>query len=544
MKLIYTTCLSFCLFMLPIVDNYAQTKQQSDSSVSQSLDIFTSVYRKVISDYPDTLNPRKLMLAGLRPMLNTIDPYTGFFTESDVTEFQTTMTGKFGGTGMSLGNSKEGVVIDYTFAGYPASRAGLRSADLFIEISGTSTKKKSIDEVMSLLKGTPGTDVSITVQRPGETKNITCIFKREVISISPVPYYGMLNKDVAYLRLTRESKDCSKEVKAGLKELNDKYHFKGIVLDLRGNEGGYFNEAVKVANLFVEKGNLLVTTRGREKDTAYYADNAAAYPSIPLAVLTDNVTISSGEILSGSLQDNDRAVFIGQKTFGKGLVQRVFDMPHGTQLMLTTGHYYTRSGRCIQAFDYAEGKSNQLADSTKKVFKTKNGRAFYSNGGISPDIYMEHQTPSTTLQNLLSDRIIFDFSTNYTIAHSSIGAAENFLLTEHDYSQFMEFVKTRNFNYISETENKINAVKETAEKEGYWAAIKNDFLQLEKNLAKSKEKELINNKEEIKRALEAEIISRYYYQKGRYEAVLRNDSEVKKAVEILMDRGTYMKLLH
>jgi carboxyl-terminal processing protease len=530
--------------MIQAEENFAQTPLQSDSSVAQNLDIFTSVYRKVINGYPDTVSPRKLMLAGMHPMLESIDPYTHFFTESEAQEFKTDMKGKFGGTGMILANSNEGVLIEFTFAGFPASRAGLRAADLILEINGTSTKKKSLEEVMSLLRGVPGTDISITVHRPGEAQNITRSFKREVISLSPVSYYGMLNNEVAYIRLTRETEDCSKDVEAGLNELNDKYHFKGIVLDLRGNEGGYFDEAVKVANLFVEKGNLLVTTRGRDKETSTYAEKVAAYPSIPLAVLTDNITISSGEILSGALQDNDRAVLIGQRTFGKGLVQVLYNMPEGTLLMLTTGHYYTPSGRCIQAFDYVDGKSNRVADSIKNVFKTKNGRDVYSNGGISPDISMAYHPPSTYLQNMIKDRIIFDFSTQYKITHASIDSPTNFTLTEDEYTQFMDFVKVRNFTYISETDNKLNAAKETAEKEGYWTAIQNDFLQLENNLSKSKEQELITNKEEIKKALQEEIVSRYYYENGRYEAILRNDNEVKKAVEILMDRGAYMKLLH
>lgn len=306
----------------------------------------------------------------------------------------------------------------------------------------------------------------------------------------------------------------------------------------------YFNEAIKIANLFLNKGELLVSVRGKGNDSPRYATEDAVYPTTPLVLLTDNYTVSSGEILTGSIQDNDRAVVIGQKTFGKGLVQVMFDMPQGTQLKLTTSYYYTPSGRCIQAFEYDEGNQVQIADSLKKVFKTKNGRDVYSNGGVTPDIITEYKEPTAIVQSLQNDLLIFDFATQYKLSHSTIAPAKTFYLTDEDYSAFVEFVKSKKFNHPTETENKLATLKETAEKEGYWQSIQNSYLQLEKDMNVNKEKELISNKNTIKQELEKEILSRYYGQAGRYEASLRDDAEVKKAMEILNDLKTYNRLLN
>lgn len=532
------------MIFLATKKDYAQPLPQNDTTLSRNLDIFSSVYRKVISEYPDTVDPRKFMLTGMNQMLQSLDPFTNFFTESDVREFKTSLSGKFGGTGMVIGNSKDGIFIKEIFTNKPAARAGLRPADLIKEINGTATKNKSIDEVMSLLRGTPGTSISIVATHPADTQKTSFNFEREMINISPVPYYGMLNEHIAYISLTRESEDCSNEVKAALKELYDNNHFKGLVFDLRSNEGGYFKEAIKIVNLFIDKGGLLTSVRGKDNDTAYHATNMADYPTIPLVLLTDDYTASSGEILTGAIQDNDRAVIIGQKTYGKGLVQQIFDMPGGTQLKLTTAHYYTPSGRCIQAFEYDKGNKIQLADSTKKVFKTKNGRNVYSNGGISPDITMDYNKLAAITQNLLQDFLIFDFATKYKISHPSIGPAATFYLTDRDYIAFIKFVKSRKYTYITDTEKKLTAIKELAVKEGYWQAIQSNYTQMENKLISSKEKELLNNKTSIKKALEEEITYRYYYQKGRFETRLRDDREVKKAVETLMDPILYNRLLH
>jgi carboxyl-terminal processing protease len=535
-------CLS--LILLQTQRDYAQVAQYSDTTLSQNLEVFSSVYRKVINTYPGRVEPETFMLTGIHQMLQTIDPFTNFLTQSDVKEFRSQMSGKYGGIGITLGSSPDGFFVREVYAGKPAQRAGLLVADMIREVDGRVTKGKSIDEVMSLLRGTPGSDVTLTVNRPGTPQETSYRLERETIRIPPVPYYGMLNEHIAYVRLLRESENCGEDVRTALKELYDNHGCKGLVFDLRGNEGGYFDEAVKIANLFIDRGGLLVRVRGKDKDTSRYAMNAADYPSLPLVLLTDNFTASSGEILAGAIQDNDRAVLIGQKTYGKGLVQVVFDMPRGTQLKLTTAHYFTPSGRCIQAFEYNNGNKSQLPDSTKKTFKTKNGREVYSNGGITPDIITEHQEPRPIVRDLLQSMLIFDFATTYRLSHPSIGPSKTFHLTDQEFSTVIDSAKGRKFDFTTETERKIAALKETALKEGYWPTMERSYSQIEKDLANDKEKELITSKKEIKKALEGEIVLRYYGEKGRYESGLRDDAEVKKAVEILMNPKAYDSLLH
>lgn len=341
MKLVYSICLSLFLIFLSSQKDYAQSLSQNDTTSSPNLEVFSSVYRKVISTYPGPIEPNQLMLLVINQMLESIDPFTVFLTEKDVREFKISTSGKFGGVGILIGNSVEGIFVKEIFTERPAARAGLLPADLVKEVDGTSTKGMSVDEVRSLLMGTPGTSISIVITRPGETKNISFSLNREMISLNPVPYYGMLNDNIAYICLTRESEESGKEMKSALKELYDRHHFKGLVFDLRGNEGGYLEEAVKVANLFIGKGVLIASARSKYKDTSYVANDEVDYPTIPLVLLTDNNTYSSAEIIAGAMQDYDRGVILGQKTYGKGLVQSVFDMPGGTQLKLTTAFFHT-----------------------------------------------------------------------------------------------------------------------------------------------------------------------------------------------------------
>jgi carboxyl-terminal processing protease len=353
----------------------------------------------------------------------------------------------------------------------------------------------------------------------------------------------MLNGEVAYLKLRIESKGCAKEVEDALTAIYKKHKIKGLVFDLRNNEGGYMGEAIKIANLFVTKGNLLLKTRTKEKDTAYYAIKEAIYPVVPMVVLINNQTISSGEILSGAIQDNDRAVFIGQKSYGKGLIQEIFDMPEKTQLMLTTGSYFTPSGRCIQAFDYQHGIKN-IADSLKTSFKTKNGRTVYNIGGISPDIETLYRKPSELKESLLQDNVISDFAADYKLRHPSIPSVKVFHIQVEDYDNFVAFAKTRKTDYKTDTDNKLNNLKESAIKEGLWEAIKPGYELVENNLAVQKEKDFIIHKTEIEDALEEEIVSRYYFKEGRFQSVLSKDTEVQKAIEILMKPMDYNKILN
>jgi len=528
--------------VLPPVPGQSQTSLPNDTSLSKNLNIFSSVYRKVISDAAETIDPYLFMVTGMNHMLQTVDPYTVFLTEEEVNELRMGLSGKFGGIGIGLGYSRDGIFIKETFAGGPAERAGLRAADLILNVNGTSTIGIPFDNIFSLLRGNPGTQVTITVKHVNE-QTATYHIKREQIYISPIRYYGMLTDQIAYIQLSRVTDSCSYEVAKALKELNDKYHFKSLVFDVRGNEGGYMREAIRIANLFLPKKTLLVQERGRTSDTSFYANAEAVFPTTPLVLLTDGNTVSSGEILTGALQDNDRAVLIGQKTFGKGLIQRLFDMPNSTQLKLTTARYHTPSGRCIQELRYNNGNGAQYADSLKKEFKSRNGRSLYSNGGISPDIKMYRKEIPAIVMRLDEDLLLFDFATQYEKTHPSIASSKSFHLSDADYEAFVAFVKSRKYVYKTETEKKFENFKQTAIEEGYWNEIQNDYGQMQQKLDLLRTNNLIINKLAVKKALEQEIISRYYRQKGRYEAILQSDMEVQKAIEILKDPGTYNKIL-
>lgn len=543
MKLVHALNIYFLIFILASGNILAQSSQSLDTTNYKSLEIFSSVFRKVLATYPGQVDQDKFLISGINPMLKTIDPFTNFYTAKEVLEFKTNLSGKFGGIGIGLAVLNEEIIITDVFKNKPADIAGILIADRILKINEVDTKNMMLEDVIGLLRGAPGTDISLLVKRSGDNQQINYNLKRDTINISPIPYYGMLKDNIAYIRLTRESQNCSEEIIAALKELNDNHRFNALVFDLRGNEGGYFKEAIKIANMFIEKGELLVSTRGKDSDSSRYATENPQYPTTPLVLLIDNYTVSSGEILAGALQDNDRAVIIGQKSFGKGLVQEIFDMPYETQLVLTTSHYYTPSGRCIQAFDYSDGEIHLLADSVRNIFKTKNGRTVYSNGGITPDIITDTQFTPAIVQSLLNDLLIFDFATEYKLKNISIALAETFYLTDQDYSNFVEFIKSKKFIYQTETENKLNMIKESAEKEGFWQSIQTSYLQLKNDLIINEEKELFSNKEKIKQELEKEILYRYYGQRGRYVALLRNDADVKKAVEILLDSSTYNRIL-
>lgn len=517
--------------------------------ISKNLDIFATLYKEVNTYYVDDIEPAKFMKTGMDAMLETLDPYTNYISEADIEGYRFQTTGKYGGIGALIRKSGDLIVIAEPYLNYPANKAGLMAGDVILEVDGKSTKGKDVDDISKILKGTPGTEVKLLIQRPGEKNQLLKTLEREEIKVSSVSYSGMIDNNIGYIRLEQFTEGCGQEVENAFKELQSKNQLKAIVLDLRGNPGGLLNEAVNVANIFIDKGNEIVSTRGKVKewDKVFYAIDAAVDTRIPLAILTNNGSASASEIVSGTVQDYDRGVIIGQKTFGKGLVQTTRPLSYGTQLKVTTAHYFTPSGRCIQALDYAhrneDGSVGKIPDSLKTAFKTKSGRTVYDGGGVDPDFATDAEKLAPISYSLVDKGLIFDFATQYRLRHNTIADPMDFKLTDTDYNEFTAFLSQKDYDYSTKTEEKLKALQEAAEKEDYWAAIHDQFSALKNSMMHDKEHDLQKNKEQISELLEEEIASRYYFKDGRLEVGLKNDPDVKKAIEVLNNQEVYSKAL-
>ena len=518
--------------------------------INKNIDVFSSLYKELNSNYVDATNPDALVGTAIDDMLESLDPYTNLITEEDLEGYKFQTTGKYGGIGSQVRDGGDYITIAEPYEGFPAQRAGLKAGDEIISIDGISCKNKSVDNVSKLLKGTPGTSFKITVKRPGENSEITKDVKREEVFIKSVSYVGMINNEIGYIKFLQFTDNSARELTEALKDLKkNNPSLKGLVLDLRSNPGGLLNEAVDIANLFIPRGSEVVNTKGKvsDWDKKYSALNYPFDTELSLTILTNRNSASASEIVTGVMQDYDRAVVIGQRTYGKGLVQTTRPLAYNNKLKITTAKYYIPSGRCIQALDYthrnADGSVGKVPDSLKHEFKTKNGRKVFDGGGIEPDVKTEEVEMSILSQELLYKGIMFDYATEYKIKHPQIIAAKDFRLTENDFNDFVKFAITKNFEFKSESDDALNNLKTEAEKENYYADFKNEFEALQNKLKHDKTKDLEHNKTEIKELLENEIVSRYYYQKGRTEAYFNNDPDILKAVEILKNKNEYTALL-
>jgi carboxyl-terminal processing protease len=520
-----------------------------DFRLSKSLDIFFSFFREVSIFYVDKPDPEKLVQVGIEAMLESLDPYNEFIPEENraTLEFQT--TGEYGGMGALIRQNPEYPIIAEVYEGSPAQKAGLMAGDMIMEINGESVFNTTVDKVSNKLKGVPNSNLKVVVKRLNQTNPLTFEFKRDKIHIPSVPFFGMVTDDLGYIRLSSFTTNSHNEVKSALKELKSKGKAKGIIFDLRGNPGGLLNEAVKVVSLFVNKDELVVYTKGqiKEFDQEYKTESRPVDSSIPLVVLVDRVSASASEIVAGALQDLDRAVVIGERTFGKGLVQATRPLPYNSQLKITTAKYYIPSGRCIQALDFTQrnedGSIGNIPDSLITEFKTRNGRVVRDGGGITPDVTHNISIYSRLASVLYARNHIFDFATMFRHRNNAIDDPRSFSLSEDEYKNFVNYLNSIGFEYQSQTEQLLGELVKTSQQEKFF-----DILQALTDSIRStiKQNEALNYesfKPEIKRLIEEEIISRYYYQKGKAERNILNDDILRKSIEILTDPSSIQAIL-
>ena len=517
--------------------------------ISKNMELFTSVYSEVNRYYVDDVDPNKLMTKGIEAMLASLDPYTNYIPEDKIEDFRFISTGQYGGIGAVIGNRDEKIMILMPYEGFPADKAGLKIADEVIEIGGVNVEGKNTSDISELLKGQAETKVNVKIKRYGKKELIPIEITREKITVESVPYYGMINAEVGYFKLNSFTDNATKDIEKALKALKEQ-GAKKFVFDLRGNTGGLLNEAIGIANLFIEKGKEVVSTRGKvEKWNATHVAQSPAYDTeSPLIILTNGRSASASEIVSGVMQDYDRGILVGRQTYGKGLVQATMPIAHNAQLKVTTAKYYIPSGRCIQAIDYskkdAEGKAAKIPDSLLVAFTTFNGRKVYDGAGILPDVEVDLPDASDVLEALVEKNILFDYATKYYYEHDSIASALTFSLTDKEYTAFVKWVNDNKLDYkITSQKFLEDFSKEIANDSIFQVDFSEEIEAMKLKLESEKKQALITYKEEIVEYLESEICSRYYLQKGIVEASFSHDPDLKKALEILNNKATYNKIL-
>ncbi|MCD7972915.1 MAG: S41 family peptidase [Candidatus Azobacteroides sp.] len=526
--------------------------QENDRNfeISKNLSVFNSLYKELEMFYVDTLDTEKTIRSGIDGMLRGLDPYTVYISDEETNDFKFQTTGEYAGVGaiITLGRDKR-VVISEPYEGMPAQKSGLKAGDVILEIDGENVTTKTVSEVSNMLKGTPNTTVKIKVERPGEKKDLTFNVKRENIQITSVPYYGMVTGDIGYINLSSFTENTAGEVRQAIRDLITNHNAGKLILDVRNNPGGVMDAAVQTVNFFVPKGKEVVSTKGkvRQWNRVYNTMFEPIAENIPLVVLVNNNSASASEIVAGALQDLDRAVIVGSRTYGKGLVQSAREVGYNGILKLTISKYYIPSGRCIQAIDYTHrnesGSADYIPDSLTNEFFTANGRVVRDGRGISPDFTVENEKPGNITYYLVMENIIFDYATEYVNQHKAIPPVEDFRFTDEDYEGFKAFVKTKDFTYDRQTEKVLKTLREVAEFEGYLDSASEEFAALESKLNPDLDRDLEKFKTEIEQLISLEIVKRYYYQKGEIIEGLKDDNDLKKAIEVLNDPELYTKTL-
>lgn len=539
----FTSILLLFVFLV-----FQRTHAQSNGfEVLKSLEIMDQVYEHLDLYFVDEPQVGKLSKTSIDAMLKELDPYTIYYHESNIEDYRLMTTGQYGGIGALIRRMGDDTYIAEPYEGNPAEKSGLKAGDKIISIDGKPMHKKSSDDVSSALKGPKGTTIKVEVERLKEGKK-TISITRDEIKIPDVPYFGMVDKEIGYVKLNSFTQTAAADVKSALEKLK-KEGMKKMVLDLRDNGGGLLIEAVKIVNFFVPKNTVVVTTKGRvkEENRVYTTLEDPIDTEIPLAVLVDEGSASASEIVAGSLQDIDRAVILGQTSYGKGLVQRTYDLKYGSKMKLTIAKYYTPSGRCVQRLEYYDkesgSKPKEIADSLLKTFKTRNGREVIDGRGIEPDLKIELEDLSRLSAMLLTKNLIFNYATEFAAEHKSIADAEKFKLSDEEFNAFKNYALKEDFSYTTASEEALKKMKETAEKEGYFKEVKSEYDAMLQKVTPSKERDLEKFKEEISEMLENEIVSRFFYQKGRTINSFRYDNVLLKAKEVLSNSSQYNTIL-
>ena len=522
--------------------------------ISKNIDIFSSLFKEVNTFYVDDVEPSKLMRTCIDGMLKTLDPFTNYFSESQIENARIQQGGKFGGLGIDIEIMNGYPVITSVTQNQPADKGGLKVGDVIKGIDGNPTEKRTKEEINKILIGEPKTKVTLQIERKTslfDTKQQSFLIEREEIQETNVPFYGMVSPEVGCIKLKIFNEHAGRDVKHAfdsLKRANP--DMKGIILDLRGNPGGLLNEAVNIVNIFVSKDQLVVKTRGKvdEWNNTFKTVDEPSDTAIPIVIIANSGSASASEIVSGTIQDYDRGVIIGQRTYGKGLVQITRNLSYNTMLKVTTAKYYIPTGRCIQAINYAErnadGSVKHVPDSLKVAFKTLNkGRRVFDGGGIDPDLQLPLPEASKLVDKLISQNYIFEFATTYSILHASIDDPAKFRLSDKDFDDFVAYVKSKDLSYKTESEEKLDALKDASTEEKYFDALKEQYETIKKKLAHDKEQDIIKNKKEIVTLIENEIAGRYYYAYGRVKKSYQNDAEVTRAIELINTPAKYNELL-
>ena len=511
--------------------------------ISKNLEIFISVYKELNTNFADELDPSTLMRTAIDAMTHSLDPYTNFVSESQVESYWINEDDKYQGIGARVGLVQKKLMILEAYQGGPALTAGIKSGDEIISVNGVNIEGKKIEEVNAILRGIPGMDIKLSIKKNGSDLAEDINVKRGEVNIPNVPYSGFVADGVGYISLTTFTQNAGSNISKALRELKTKNpNMSGIILDLRQNGGGLLHEAVNICNIFIPNGEIVVTTKSKvkERDQTFKTLSQPADLEIPVAILIDKRSASASEIVSGVMQDLDRAVLIGQRSFGKGLVQNTKELPYNARLKITTSKYYIPSGRCIQGVEYENGEPKDIPDSQRTKFKTKNGRIVMDGGGVTPDVKLPARNVSAVTQALVDQHIIFDYVNNFCQNKEKIDTIGVFKFT--DFTGFTEYLKKRNFQYETEAEKYLNKAKESIDSASD-KTLSDEIVKLKQKISAAKSDELQASKMQIIEEIEKEIVSRYYFQKGKVQLTLDNDPEVKEAISILKDSNRYKKIL-
>ncbi len=517
--------------------------------ILKNLEIYFNLYKELNTNYVEKLKHTDLVRKSIDSMLASLDPYTIYIPESEQDDLALLTKGQYGGIGALIHRKNNETVISDPYEGFPAHKAGLRAGDRLIAIDNHPLEGKDVDQVSTMLKGQAGTTLKLKVKKLVTGKIIDLELTRETIVIANVPYSGLLKNDIGYIKLASTVEGSYREFQKAFSDLREGKPLKGLIIDLRGNGGGLLDEAVNIVGMFVKKGELIVETRGKlpDKNHSYFTSSNPVDLNIPVAVMVDDETASAAEILAGAFQDLDRGVIIGQRTFGKGLVQNIVPVGYNSELKVTVAKYYTPSGRCIQAIDYSKkdlnGESTTIPDSLRHSFQTKAGREVFDGAGIDPDIRIATRYYSNIAAVLAARLLTFDYADKFVKEHSSIAPAGQFKLSDSEFNDFVKFLSDKDYAYTTRSEHALEEFKKLAEHEKYFDAIKGEFESLTNKMIRDKNADLTKFKGEICEVLESEIVSRYYFQKGRIESSIGYDKEIDASAQTILNKTKYVDLL-